>query len=260
MKGKSIWYLFAAELIGTALLLGVGLSLVILDWGKGSVVAHLIPSVVVRRLLTGFLFGCTGCLITLSPVGKISGAHINPAMSFAFWLRGKMKTGALLGYIISQMLGAAIGCLPLLLWKEQGKSIQYGITLPGSAGITAAFVGELLTTAALIIIVFVFVGNQSLRRYTPFTMPPLYCFMVWAESAYSGCSTNPARSFGPAWLVHNYTDYWIFVVAPLLSAFVVTMIFRLLRLHELLHIKAARISYHNVPTHESIKTGDVMEE
>ncbi len=260
MKGRSIFYLFASELVGTALLMAVGLSFVILDWGEGSVVAHFIPSVGARRLLTGFLFGCTGCLITLSPVGKISGAHINPAMSFAFWLRGKMKTGALIGYVISQMLGAAIGCLPLLLWKGQGKSIQYGITLPGSAGITAAFVGEMVTTAALIVVVFVFVGIKTLRHYTPFTMPPLYSFMVWAESAYSGCSTNPARSFGPAWLVNNYNDYWIYVAAPLLSAFVVAIVFRLLRLHQLLHIKAARISYHNAPTHEAITTGDVFEE
>ncbi|MDQ2752216.1 MAG: aquaporin [Bacteroidota bacterium] len=258
MKGKSIWYLFASEFIGTALLLGIGLSFVILDWGEGSAVAHLIPSAGARRLLTGFLFGSTGCLITLSPVGKISGAHINPAMSFAFWLRGKMKTGALVGYIISQMLGAAVGSLPLLLWKSQGKSVQYGITLPGNAGITAAFVGELITTATLVVVVFVFVGSKTLRNYTAFTMPPLYCFMVWAEATYSGCSTNPARSFGPALLANNFHHYWIFVVAPLLASFVVSIVFRLLRLHRLFHLKSARISYHDSPTHESITTGDVM--
>ncbi len=258
MRSKSIFLLFAAEFIGTALLLGVGLSFVILDWGDGSFVARLIPSPDARRLLTGFLFGCTGCLITLSPVGKISGAHINPAMSFAFWLRGKMKTKALIGYIISQMLGAAVGCLPLLLWRQQGRSIQYGITLPGAAGITAAFIGELITTAALVIVVFVFVGSKTLRNYTPFTMPFLYSFMVWAETIYSGCSTNPARSFGPALLANNFTAYWIYVVAPLLAAFVITAFFRLLRLNQLLRTKAARISYHDSDTHESIRSGDAV--
>lgn len=260
MKSKSVFPLFVAEFIGTALLLGIGLSFVILDLGKGSFVAQLIPSPGARRLLTGFLFGCTGCLITLSPVGKISGAHINPALSTAFWLRGKMKSYAFVGYVISQMLGAAVGCLPLLLWNTQGSSLQYGITLPGKAGITAAFTGELITTAALIIVVFIFVGSESLKNYTAFTMPFLYGIMVWAEAPASGCSTNPARSFGPALLVNNFSNYWIYVTAPLLSAFVVVMLFRLLRLHKLLRIKTSRISYHNYATHEAIRTGDVKSE
>lgn len=204
------------------------------------------------------LFGSTGCLITLSPVGKISGAHINPAVSIAFWLRGKMKTYALLGYVTAQMLGAAVGCLPLLLWGSFGKTIKYGITLPGSAGVTTAFTGELLTTALLVIVVFVFVGSKKLRNYTPFTIPILYSFMVWAESPYSGCSTNPARSFGPALLNNFFAGYWIYAAAPLLAALIITFAFRLLRLHKWLHIKAARISYHNSPTHEGIKSGDVM--
>ena len=255
---KSLFRLCAAEFVGTALLLGVGLSFVILDWGKGSVVAQWMPLAGARRLLTGFLFGSTGCLITLSPVGKISGAHINPAMSLAFWLRGKMKTRALMGYVVSQMLGAMAGCLPLLLWGKHGSSVQYGITLPGKAGITAAFTGELITTAALIVVVFVFVGNKKLRNYTAYTIPFLYCFMVWAEAPYSGCSTNPARSFGPALISGNFTNYFIYVLAPLLAAFVVTVVFRLLRLHELLYIDSARLSFHNEPTDENIKTGDVL--
>lgn len=251
---KSLLPLFIAELIGTALLLTVGLSVVIFNWSDGSPVAEWIPSVGLRRLLTGFLFGTTGCLITLSPVGKISGAHINPAMSVAFWLRGKMKTHALVGYVIAQLIGAAIGCLPLLLWGEQGRSVQFGMTLPGAAGLPSALIGELLTTMALIITVFVFVGSPKLRHFTPYTIPFLYGFMVWAETVYSGCSTNPARSFGPALINLNFNQYWIYVAAPLTAAVLVVGLFRLFRLHTLLHIKAARISYHESETHESIKT------
>ena len=253
---RPIWHLYLSEFIGTALLLAVGLSVVINNWGTGSWLAPLVPSLPVRRLITGFLFGTTGCLITLSPVGKISGAHINPAMSFAFWLRGKMKTKALLGYIISQMAGAVAGCIPLLLWGNKGASVQYGITLPGTAGVAAAFWGEVFTTMGLVAVVFVFAGIKSLRNFTPFTIPFLYAFMVWAETVYSGTSTNPARSLGPAVISQYYHHYWIYVAAPLLGAAIVVAVFRLLRLHELLHLKAARLSYHNAPTHISIKTSD----
>lgn len=248
---KSIWPLFISEFIGTALLVSVGLSIVIFNWGDGSVITKLIPSVPVRRLFTGFLFGTTGCLITLSKVGKISGAHINPAMTFAFWLRGKMKTHAMVGYIISQMLGAVVGSLPLLLWGKQGSSVGYGITLPGNAGVKAAFFGEMITTIGLVTVVFIFIGRKALRNYTPYTMPFLYSIMVWAETAYSGTSTNPARSFGPAFISNYYNYYWIFVTAPLLGAAIVVFIFKAFRL-EMLHINMAKLSYYESKTHESI--------
>jgi aquaporin Z len=81
----------AAELVGTALLVAAGVSFVIFDFGQGSPMARLIPSAGLRRLLTGFLFGSTGAVIALSPIGKISGAHINPVVSAAFWLVGKLR-------------------------------------------------------------------------------------------------------------------------------------------------------------------------
>ena len=251
---KPLYIHYLSEFIGTALLLAVGLSFVIFDWGAGSAVARLIPSVPERRLLTGFLFGCTGCAVTLSPVGKISGAHINPAVSIAFWLRRKMKFKVMIGYIISQVLGAVAGCLPLLFWGIQGKSVGYGNTLPGIGGITGAFWGEVVTTAALILVIFIFVGSPKLRNYTPYTMPFLYSFMVWAEAAYSGCSTNPARSFGPAVVSMNFTGYWIFWAGPLTGVILITAIFKALRLHKYYHIEAARMSHHNEPTNVALKT------
>ena len=97
------WRLFWSELIGTAMLLMVGLSLVILMFGTGSPMADIIPSVKLRQTITGFLFGGTGALIALSAVGKESGAHINPAVTMTFWLfnkiEGRVATGICSGSI-----------------------------------------------------------------------------------------------------------------------------------------------------------------
>ncbi|MBZ5537930.1 MAG: hypothetical protein LAO31_18395 [Acidobacteriia bacterium] len=71
--GHFPWRLFASELVGTALLVLVGLSLVILMFGAGSPIARVLPHEGLRRLVTGFLFGTTGALIALSPVGTGSG-------------------------------------------------------------------------------------------------------------------------------------------------------------------------------------------
>jgi aquaporin Z len=78
------WRLFFSELIGTALLVLVGLSLVIVLFGTGSAMARLIPSEGLRRLMTGFLFGTTGAKLALSAVRKKSGAHINPVVTMTF--------------------------------------------------------------------------------------------------------------------------------------------------------------------------------
>jgi len=95
--GKFPWRVYVSELVGTALLLLVGLSVVILMFGTGTPMARLIPSEGLRRLITGFFFGTTGALIALSPVGKVSGAHINPAVTLAFRLMGKLDLTTTLG-------------------------------------------------------------------------------------------------------------------------------------------------------------------
>jgi aquaporin Z len=108
----NVWRLWCAELVGTALLAAVGCSLVILDFGIGSPLGQLVPGLGARRALTGFLFGAVGALIAVSWVGKVSGAHINPAVTLTFWLEDRMKGGLALGYVVAQIAGGVLGALP----------------------------------------------------------------------------------------------------------------------------------------------------
>jgi aquaporin Z len=254
---KLEYKLMISEAIGTAILLFAGLSIVICNWGEGSVVARWIPSTYPRIALTGFLFGCVGCLITLSPVGKISGAHINPAVSLAFWLRGKMRLHALIGYVAAQMTGAAIGSIPLVLWGQQGRSIQYGITLPGSGGRGAAFLSETLATSCLIIYLYVFIGRKNLRNFTPYGIPVLYSLLNLLFAIPSGDSTNPARSFGPALISRHFSSYWIYWAAPMTGVVLITLLFKWRRVHRIYKLDSARISYHGSPTPESLRSGEL---
>lgn len=218
---------YLSEFVGTAVLVLAGLSIVIFNNGEGSPVKIWIPDEGWRRALTGFLFGSTGCLITLSPVGKISGAHINPIVSIAFRMMRKISSRHTLGLIIAQMAGAATGALPLLLWGRQGASVGYGATVPAPGGLAAAFIGETLTSFMLIAGIFFFIGHRKLRRFTPYLMPVLYCIMVYAEGKISGTSTNPARSFGPAVVSGIWTSYWLYWAAPLTGMIIAIGLFEM---------------------------------
>ena len=215
-KAPFPWREFASELVGTALLVLVGLSLVILMFGAGSPMARLIPSEGLRRLITGFLFGTTGAGIALSPVGKVSGAHINPAVTLAFRLMGKLDLRTTLVYIAAQLTGAVLGSVPLLLWGAMGKSVDFGATVPGpGVPLSTVLLGEVITTFAMVALLAVFLGFRNIRPFTPAIFPPLYALMVWAEAPISGTSTNPARSLGPSVISGQWQGWWIYWIGPL---------------------------------------------
>ncbi len=212
------WPVALSELAGTALLVAVGLSVVILDFAPGSPVATLLPGPGARRLLTGFLFGTIGVLVAVSPVGRISGAHINPAVTLAFWLRGRMRGSHAVGYVLAQLAGAVLGSLPLLLWGRMGKAVQFGATVPGAAyGPSVAMAGETVATAALIVGLFFFLSRREIRHFTPLLFPFLYAVMVYLEAPISGTSTNPARSLGPALISGDWQGWWVYWLGPALG-------------------------------------------
>jgi aquaporin Z len=209
------WVVFGAELVGTAILVGVGLSIVIFLFGHGSPVIRLLPNSGLRRLVAGFLFGSTGAAIALSRIGKVSGAHINPVVTAAFWLEGKLRGLHAIGYIAAQLLGGILGSLPLLLWGKLGASVHFAATLPGQGyGSMVASLGETVTTFSLIIGLFVFISHPRLRAYTPLLFPFLYAMMVYLEAPISGTSTNPARSLGPALISMVWKAWWVYWLGP----------------------------------------------
>jgi len=219
------WRLFFSEVIGTAVLIFAGLSLVIFMWGEGTPMARIVPDGMVRSAITGFLFGCLGGGIALSRVGTESGAHINPAVTIGFWMMRKLDTRAAAGYIVAQMLGAGLGALPLLAWGAMGRSVAFGATLPGNGYATSSvLMGEVLTTFALVTTLFVFLAFRHLRRYTPFTMPLLYGVMVPLEGHLSGTSTNPARSFGPSLISGQWDGWWIYWLGPMVGMLVAIVV------------------------------------
>jgi aquaporin Z len=212
------------------LLLVGGLSAVCLDFGKSSWIAAHIPSVSVRLLITGALFAGAGSLVAVSPLGRRSGAHLNPVVTLAFWITGHVHPHDLAGYWVSQFAGALAGAVVVrLAWGDVASSVRFGTTHPaGGLDQVGALGLELLMTAALVVVILGFVSSRRLMHWTPLATWLTVTLLVWQGGSHTGTSINPARSTGPAVVGLDFNDLWIYLVGPVVGAAAVAFTVRLL--------------------------------
>jgi aquaporin Z len=220
--------MYASELVGTALLVFLGLSIVIALWGRGAPFASWPIPTDARRLLNGFLFGSVGAAIAYSPIGRMSGAHINPAMTFAFWLDGKLRWRDASWYVFAQLIGAGFGAAALLLWGSVGSSDEWGASLPNRfVPEWLPIAGETVCTFLLVLLIFIFASHKITQPFTPLVNPPLFAVLTWLEAPLSGASANPARSFGPALIAWVWQGWWVYWIGPCLGAGLAVAVLRL---------------------------------
>src|SRR5215472_10450714 len=162
-------------------------------------------------------------------MGAISGAHLNPGVSIAFAARGDFPWRRVPGYIIAQLVGAALACL--LLKALFGNAGMLGATEPGSGNTNwQAVIMEFVLTAGLVSTIL---GTASKAQ----NLGPISAFGVGAyiilaglwSSPISGASMNPARSFGPDLVLWDFSNYWIYIVGPIAGALVAVGIAYILR-------------------------------
>jgi aquaporin Z len=178
---------------------------------------HFFISGIVRRALMGLSIGATVMALIMSPWGKQSGGHINPAMTFAFYRLGKIRPWDALFYGVAQFSGATSGVAfaTFLLRGAPGDgTVRYGVTAPGVYGAAVAFAAELALSFILMITVLLVTNHERLAQYTPYFVGSLYAVNITFETPLSGMSMNPARTFGPATYGGYWHTLWIYFIAP----------------------------------------------
>jgi len=215
-QGGWHWAEWACEFVGTALLLLGGLSAICLDFAGRGPVTSLVPDHSARLLITGLLFAGTGSLVAVSPLGRRSGAHLNPSVTVAFWRQGHVHRSDLAGYIVAQVAGAFAGtALVRWWWGAKARTVDLGVTQPGH-GIGAAAIGiEAFMTFLLVGGILIMVSFRRTARWTPLLVWIVVAGLVWQGAPWTGTSLNAARSLAPALLAPHTANLWIYLVGPL---------------------------------------------
>jgi aquaporin Z len=162
-------------------------------------------------------------------MGAVSGAHLNPAVSLAFALRGNFPWKRVPAYIGAQAAGAVLATL--LLWALVGKHGSAGLTLPGT-GISpgTAMIWEAVLTVGLVsVILGTASGAQQVGSFAAIGVGSYIALAgLWA-SPVSGASMNPVRSLGPALVLGDWTAWWAYLVGPVAGAVIAVGIAYILR-------------------------------
>jgi aquaporin Z len=201
------WRRLFSELLGTFFLVLVACG--------GGVIGHAFPDTISRTAAV-----TAPGLMVLSIIlfmGRVSGAHLNPAVSIGFSLRGDFPWRRVPGYIGAQLIGASLAAW--FLQSVVNVSASFGSNYPAAGySATDAFLMEVVLTLGLMsVILGTASGAQNLGVIGALGVGAYICLAGLWGSPISGASMNPARTFGPDLVGGNFTSYWAYVAGPLIG-------------------------------------------
>jgi aquaporin Z len=162
-------------------------------------------------------------------MGKVSGAHLNPAVSVAFAARGDFPWRRVPGYIIVQLIGATLAAL--LLYGVIDVSATFGSNhvAGGNSGAQGDLMEAPLTLGLVSVILGTASGAQNIGIFGALGVGASSRRRACGAVTISGASMNPARTFGPDLVSGTFTDYWVYVAGPLTGALLAVGIAYVLR-------------------------------
>jgi aquaporin NIP len=209
---------YLAEALGTFALVFVGPGAAAVNAASGGGVAG---------VGIGLSFGLA-VMTAVFTFGHISGAHINPTVSSAFRALGRIDNRRLAGYVLAQLVGAALA--GFAIYAILGDWVDDAATVPGIGGWDSALASEVILTFFLMMVILAVATDD--RAQGAFAAIAIGGFVAAAATGWgpvAGASMNPARSFGPALASGVWTDQWVYWVGPLLGVLLAVGSYEILR-------------------------------
>lgn len=213
------WRRLFAEVFGTFLL--------VLAAAGGGMMGEAFPGVISHS--AAVVAPALTVLAVILFMGKVSGAHLNPAVSIAFALRRDFPWWRVPGYVVAQLGGATLSAL--VLHAIINVSAKYGSNYPahGHSDLAAFWMELLLTVGLVSVILGTASGAQNVGIIGAFGVGSYIALAGLWGSPISGASMNPARTFGPDLVSLDFTGYWVYVAGPLAGAVLAVAIAFVLR-------------------------------
>ena len=207
---------YAAELLGTFLLVFAGPGAVVIDAVSGGGVGS---------IGVGVSFGLA-VMTAIYAIGHISGAHINPAVTVAFALTRHLPLRHVPGYVLAQLAGAALASSAHRALF--GNVADLGATLPSGTAAQALGLEIVITFFLMFVIRAVSTSVRAVGQSAAIAIGGYVGLAATFAGPIAGASMNPARSFGPALLSGAWSDHWVYWAGPLLGAVGGAIAYRLL--------------------------------
>lgn len=211
---------FSAELVGTAVLVLFGCGAAVLG---GDNVGQLGIALAFGFAIVAMAYG----------IGPVSGCHVNPAVSLAAFVAGRMSAKDMALYWIAQFIGAVVGAAILGMIAKTGFASLgqngWGPGYLGEYGQTAALIFEIVFTAIFVVVILGVTGEKAHGPFAGVAIGITLAVIHIVGIQVTGVSVNPARSFGPAVLAGGQAmgQLWLFFVAPAIGAIIGALLFRL---------------------------------
>jgi aquaporin NIP len=195
-----------AEIIGTFALVFCGTGALVIDKLTGGGVSHVGVAITFGLIVMAMIYG----------LGEISGAHLNPAVSIAFTLAGRLPLKSLGVYVGSQIIGAFLASLVLKGLFPTDELL--GTTLP-TGSVWQSFVLELLLTFFLMVVIInVSTGPKEQGLFAGIAVGSVILLEAMFAGPICGASMNPARSLAPAVVSGHFGSLWVYLTAPIIGA------------------------------------------
>ena len=178
-------------------------------------------------LLTALAFGLVIVAMAYS-IGNISGCHINPAVSIAMLVSGKLSVKDFIGYLIAQFAGATAGAAVLMAFV--GKESGLGANAIYEGNIALSILIEIILTFVFVIAILGVTSKIENSAVSGIVIGLTLTLVHILGISFTGTSVNPARSFGPALFVGGdaLANVWVFLVAPLVGGVLAALVYKFL--------------------------------